>query len=56
MSLSAWETTERTYPMDWEREQLEYRCWILLPLEVLFDLIDFFPLRPIDEVCPVLSL
>ena len=56
MRWSAWETTKRTYPVDREREQLEDRRRVLLSLEVLFYLIDVFPLCPVDKVCPVLPL
>ena len=42
--------------MDREREQLENRRWVLLPLEILLYLIYVFSLCPVDKVRPVLPL
>ena len=42
--------------MDREREQLENRRWVLLSLEVIFYLIRFFSLCPINKIGPILPL
>ena len=47
---------EWTCPVDREREQLENHGWVLLSFQVLLYLIHVFPLRPVDQVTPVLPL